>query len=212
MSTTISNEASDEPIARYNHTAITLHWLVAALIVINVCYGLAGAYADDAHVRPIVDMHKSIGLTVLGLVLLRILWRLSHKPPAMPAHYPRHERLGAHLAHATLYLVILLLPLSGYLHDSAWNGAATHPLILYGFLHLPRMPIIKSFDPATKDTLHTIFGAAHIYIGYVLYALVGLHLAGVAKHHIFDRESEISRMLPAGYRRPRASGTASKTT
>ena len=205
MSTTV---IADEPIARYNRTAITLHWLVAALIVINVAYGLAGSYADDAHVRPIVDMHKSIGLTVLGLVLLRILWRLSHKPPAMPSHYPWYERLGAHAAHITLYIVILALPLSGYLHDSAWNGAATHPLILYGFLHFPRMPIIKSFDPATKDTLHAVFGAAHVYIGYVLYGLVGLHLLGVAKHHVFDRESEISRMLPEGYRRPKESGTS----
>ena len=207
MSTTVP-AYSDEPVARYNRTAIALHWLVAALIVVNVFYGLAGSYADDAHVRPIVDMHKSIGLTVLGLVLLRILWRLSHKPPAMPEHYPWYERLGAHAAHTALYAVILLLPLSGYLHDSAWNGAATHPLILYGFLHFPRMPIIKSLDPATKDTLHAVFGAAHVYIGYVLYGLVGLHLAGVVKHHAFDHEPELSRMLPERYRRPEASKTA----
>ena len=206
----VTTPYADQPIARYNRTAITLHWLVAALIVVNVAYGLAGSYADDAHVRPIVDMHKSIGLTVLGLVLLRILWRLSHKPPPMPAHYPKVERLGAHAAHLALYGVILLLPLSGYLHDSAWNGAATHPLILYGVLHFPRMPIIKSLDPATKDTLHAVFGAAHVYIGYVLYGLVGLHLLGVAKHHVFDHESEISRMLPEGYRRPPAED-ASKT-
>ena len=205
MSTTT---LADEPIARYNRTAITLHWLVAALIAVNVVYGLAGSYADDAHVRPIVDMHKSIGLTVLGLVLLRILWRLSHKPPAMPEHYPWYERLGAHAAHTALYVVILLLPLSGYLHDSAWNGAASHPLILYGFLHFPRMPVIKSLDPATKDTLHAWFGAAHIYIGYVLYGLVGLHLLGVVKHHVFDHESEISRMLPGRRRRSDGSTTA----
>ena len=186
----------DPPVARYNRTAMTLHWLVAALIFVNVFYGLAAASADDAHVRPLVDMHKSIGLTVLGLVLLRIFWRLGHKPPPMPASYPRVEKAGAHAAHIALYAIILLLPLSGYLHDSAWTGAASHPLILFGFLHFPRMPIIKSFDPATKDHLHALFGAAHVTIGYVLYGLVALHLAGVIKHHVFDHESEISRMLP----------------
>ena len=191
-----------EPVARYNRTAMALHWIVAALILINVCYGLAAASADDAHVRPLVDAHKSIGLTVLGLVLLRILWRLGHKPPPMPRSYPKLERWGAHAAHIALYAVILALPLSGYLHDSAWNGAASHPLVLFGVLPFPRMPILKALDPATKDVLHDWFGAAHVYIGYVLYGLVGLHLLGVAKHHAIDHESEISRMLP-GFGGPR---------
>ena len=204
--TTAFPTTHDLPVARYNRTAMTLHWLVAALIFVNVFYGLAAASADDAHVRPLIDMHKSIGLTVLGLVLLRIFWRLGHKPPPMPATYPRVERAGAHAAHIALYAIILLLPLSGYLHDSAWTGAASHPLILFGVLHFPRMPIIKSFDPATKDHLHALFGAAHVYIGYVLYGLVALHLAGVVKHHVFDHESEISRMLPG--RRSEGSETA----
>ncbi len=192
----------EEPVQRYNRTAMIFHWLVAALILVNVFYGLAAASADDAHVRPLVDAHKSIGITVLGLVLLRIFWRLGHKPPPLPRSYPRLEQLGAHVAHAALYAVILLLPLSGYLHDSAWNGGASHPLVLFGVLHFPRMPIIKSFDPATKDALHTFFGAAHIYIGYALYGLVALHLLGVVKHHVWDHESELSRMLPGGYRAP----------
>ena len=202
--TTISDRApfSEQPVRRYNRTAMTLHWLVATLILINVFYGLAAASADDAHVRPLVDMHKSIGLTILGLVLLRIFWRLGHTPPPMPRTYPRLDRIGAHAAHLALYAVMFLLPLSGYLHDSAWTGGATHPLVWFGVLHLPRMPIIKSFDPATKDHLHALFGAAHVYIGYILYALVALHLLGVVKHHVVDHESELSRMLPQGYRRP----------
>ena len=193
----------DQPVQRYNRTAMTLHWLVAALILVNVFYGLAAKSADDTRVRALVDAHKSIGLTVLGLVLLRIFWRLGHPPPPLPHSYPKLEKIGAHAAHYALYVVILLLPLSGYLHDSAWNGAAAHPLVWFGVLHLPRMPIVKSFDPATKDQLHALFGAAHVYIGYVLYGLVGLHLLGVAKHHVIDHEAEISRMLPAGYRPPR---------
>ena len=76
--------------------------------------------------------------------------------------------------------------------------------MLFGVLPFPRMPIIKSFDPVTKEHLHAVFGAAHVYIGYALYALVALHLLGVAKHHAVDHESEISRMLPGGRPDPRA--------
>ena len=188
----------DQPVQRYNRTAMILHWLVAALILINVFYGLAAKSADDSRVRALVDAHKSIGLTILGLVLLRIFWRLGHAPPPLPRSYPKLEKIAAHAAHYALYAVILLLPLSGYLHDSAWNGGATHPLVWFGVLHLPRVPIIKSFDPATKDHLHALFGAAHVYIGYLLYGLVGLHLLGVLKHHAIDHEAEISRMLPGG--------------
>ena len=206
--TTVTNSAVpyDQPVQRYNRTAMILHWVVAALILINVFYGLAAKSADESRVRALVDAHKSIGLTILGLVLLRILWRLGHAPPPLPRSYPKLERVGAHAAHLALYAVILLLPLSGYLHDSAWNGGATHPLVCFGVLNLPRMPIIKSFDPATKDYLHTLFGAAHVYIGYVLYGLVALHLLGVAKHHVIDHESVLSRMLPGG---PRPSGDKS---
>ncbi len=191
-----------EPVRRYNRTAMALHWIVAALILVNIVNGLQAASADDAHIRPLIDMHKSIGLTVLGLVLLRILWRIGHAPPPLPRSYPRVEKLAAHGAHYALYAVMLALPLSGYLHDSAWNAAAAHPLVLFGVLPFPRMPIIKSFDPVTKEHLHALFGAAHVYIGYALYALVGLHLLGVAKHHAVDHESEISRMLPGA--EPRA--------
>ena len=81
---------------------MALHWLVAALILINVFYGLAAASADGAHVRPLIDAHKSIGLTVLGLVLLRILWRIGHKPPPLPRSYHKVEKLGAHAANYAL--------------------------------------------------------------------------------------------------------------
>lgn len=191
-----------EPVARYNTTAITLHWLVASLLVINVAVGLAAANADDANVRRLVDLHKSLGLTALGLVLLRILWRLAHKPPPMPQTYSRLERFGAHAAHVLLYAVMLLLPLTGYIHDSAWKLAATHPIILYGLVHFPRIGFIEALDPTTKEKIHSIFSATHVYLSYALYGLVGLHLLGVAKHHAIDHEEELQRMLPATYRRP----------
>ena len=201
-STTGARLPYEEPVRRYNRTAMVLHWLVAALLLVNVVYGLEAANADDAHVRPLIDMHKSIGITLLGLVLLRILWRVGHKPPALPRSYPAYERKGAHLAHLLLYAVMLLLPLTGYIHDSAWKLSATHPIELYGLVHFPHIGFIESLPVATKEGVHSAFGAAHVWLGYALYALFALHIAGVLKHHAIDHESELSRMLPAGYQRP----------
>src|ERR1700709_1137190 len=101
---------------RYTGVAMILHWAVAVLLIGNVALGLSADYIPDGYVRGVIDLHKSIGITVLGLVLLRILWRLSHKPPAMPKTYAPWERFAAHAAHGALYLVILALPLSGWMH------------------------------------------------------------------------------------------------
>lgn len=195
--------ADVEPVARYNGIAMTLHWLVAALITVGVAAGLAAANADDANVRRLVDFHKSIGLTVLGLVILRILWRLSHAPPPLPRAYPTFEKVGARAAHLALYAVMLLLPLTGYIHDSAWRGAATHPIVLFGLVPFPRIGVIETLGLATRDAVHDLFSAIHTYLGYILYALVALHIGGALKHQLFDREREIQRMLPAGARRAR---------
>ncbi len=192
----------EEPVQRYNRTAMILHWLVAALLLVNVVYGLEAANADDAHVRPLIDMHKSIGLTLLGLVLLRILWRLGHKPPPLPRAYPAYERKGAHLAHFLLYAVMLLLPLTGYIHDSAWKLAASHPIELYGLVSFPRIGFIENLPAGPKEAMHSAFGAAHVWLGYALYALFAVHVAAVLKHHAIDHEAELSRMLPGGSQRP----------
>jgi cytochrome b561 len=96
-----------------------LHWLVAALIIGNVVLVWIIDDLPDSDVRPAIDFHKSIGVTVLGLVLLRILWRLSHRPPPLPPSYPAIERWDAHAAHLLLYVLILGLPISGWTKRSA---------------------------------------------------------------------------------------------
>ena len=137
---------------RYTRTAMVLHWAVAALIIGNLALIWVVDWFPDDMVRPVIDTHKSIGITVLGLVLLRILWRLSHKPPAMPATYPKVERLGAHAAHAVLYLLILGLPLSGWIHDSAFKDAAAHPLYLFGLVPWPRIGRSWRWTPRPRTT------------------------------------------------------------
>ena len=183
---------------RYTRTAMLLHWLVAVLIIANlVLVWVIGLFPDDL-VRPAINTHKSIGLTVLGLVVLRVLWRLSHRPPALPRSYPRVERAGAHLAHFLLYLLILGLPISGYIHDSAFKDAAANPLTLFGLVTIPRWPSITALDPATKERVHAFWFSVHGSLGYALYGLLALHVLGALKHQFVDREGEFGRMLPWG--------------
>jgi cellulose synthase/poly-beta-1,6-N-acetylglucosamine synthase-like glycosyltransferase/cytochrome b561 len=185
------------PGARYTRVAIALHWLIAVCIAVNVGLALSVDFLPDSAVRPVIDLHKSFGITVLGLVILRILWRLSHRPPAFPARYSPWERLSAHGVHYLLYALMLALPLSGWLHDSAWRDAASHPMRLFGLFEWPRLQFIMTLPAGLKEQLHTRFGELHTWLGYGLYGLFALHVGGALKHQWFDREPELQRMLPS---------------
>ncbi len=182
--------------ARYTRPAMVLHWLVAGLVAVNVALGLTAELLPDDWIRPAIDLHKSIGLTVLGLALMRLLWRLTHKPPPPPAKRGQLERLAAHATHLALYGLILALPLSGWIHDSAFAYAAQHPLRLYGLLPWPRIGFIQAMAPDAKQALHARWFAIHAALVYALYALLALHLAGVLKHQLWDREPALRRMWP----------------
>jgi cellulose synthase/poly-beta-1,6-N-acetylglucosamine synthase-like glycosyltransferase/cytochrome b561 len=184
------------PVGRYTGVAIALHWLIAVFIAINVGLALSVDFLPDSAVRPVIDLHKSFGITVLGLVILRVLWRVSHRPPALPAQYSPWERLSAHGVHYLLYALMLALPLSGWLHDSAWRDAATHPMRLFWLFDWPRLQFIMTLPAELKEQLHTRFGQLHTWLGYGLYGLFALHVGGALKHQWLDREAELQRMLP----------------
>jgi len=184
------------PVARYTGIAIALHWLIAVCIAVNVGLALSVDFLPDASVRPVIDLHKSIGITVLGLVILRLLWRFSHRPPALPSRYSPWERISAHGVHYLLYAAMLALPLSGWLHDSAWRDAATHPMRLFGLFEWPRVQFIMTLPAELKEAWHTRFGELHTWLGYGLYGLFALHVGGALKHQWFDSEAELQRMLP----------------
>ena len=182
--------------ARYTRTAAALHWIVAVLVIGNVVLGLAADSLPDDWIRSAVDTHKSIGFTVLGLAVLRLLWRFANPPPPMPDSYSRLERAGAHVAHWALYGLIFALPVTGWIHDSAWEGAATHPFALWGTIPHVRIGAIEALDAATRERIHATFFAFHVWFGYALYGLLALHILGALKHQLWDREPELQRMLP----------------
>jgi cytochrome b561 len=193
--TTLSR--ADEP-SQYTRVAMVLHWVIALLIVTNVVLGLSADLLPDDWVRPVIDTHKSIGITVLGLALLRILWRVSHRPPPLPSEFPAWERMAAHVAHFLLYLLMIGIPLSGWAHDSAWKDAATHPMQYFNLFEWPRIGFIMNIDPVVKEQLHLHdkLGTLHAWLGYALYALLAMHIGGALKHQWLDRHSVIKRMVP----------------
>jgi len=186
------------PIRRYTRTAITLHWIIALAMIANVLLVWSVDYVGESRERAVIDLHKSIGITVLGLALLRLLWRYAHRPPTLPESYARWEKTASHVAHGALYLLMLGLPLSGWLHDSAWKDAATHPMSLYNLIPWPRIGWVMNAEPAYRERLHDLFGNLHGLLAYGLYALLALHVAAALKHQFIDGEPELQRMRFGG--------------
>ncbi|MFT3728963.1 MAG: cytochrome b [Terricaulis sp.] len=184
------------PISRYTTTAIVLHWIIAIGIVTNVALAWLWPHSlpDDA-VRPAIDFHKSVGITILGLALMRILWRFSHAAPAMPTTYQKWEISLAHITHVLLYVILFAMPLTGWIMDSAYKDAAAHPMHYFGTFEFPRIPWILQLQQPLKENIHTWFGKAHEWLSYLLYGLFVLHVSGALKHQLAG-DKELQRMLP----------------
>ena len=179
---------------RYTTPAIILHWLIAVLMIGNLLVIWLIDKFPDGWIRPVINSHKSIGITVLGLVLLRLLWRAGHKPPVFSEAMAGWERALAHVTHFGLYGLMLFMPITGWLHDSAWKDAATHPMYLFGLVGWPRLGFIADLPADTKEMLHGLFGEIHEIGGYALAALVILHVVGAIKHQFIDKEPQFRRM------------------
>lgn len=182
--------------ARYGAVAMTLHWLIAALLLANIALGLYAAeiVADrDPMQGPLLQFHKSIGLTVLTLSVLRVVWRLLHPAPPLPQTMAPGIKSLAHISHFLLYVLILVIPLTGWLMVSAArSGAPTH---YFGLLTWPNLPFFADLAQPEKSLLHRDFNAAHVVLALSALVLVPIHIAGALYHR--GREDEVfSRMVP----------------
>lgn len=169
---------------RYTTVAVVLHWLVAALVVAQFTFGwwMVGIPKDPPGMRAnAFNLHKSVGLTILALMLVRIAWRLAHKPPALPA-MPQWQAMLARTVHVGLYVLLIALPLTGYI-GSAFSG---YPVKFFGWT----LPSWAPKDVAVKDWM----SAAHLAIGWALAVAFTLHLAGALKHALLDRDGLLRRM------------------
>lgn len=172
---------------RWGAVTKTLHWIIALAVITLLCVGLwmidLPISADKVRVYA---LHKSVGITVLALMLVRIAWRLNEKTrPELPFGMPGWERAAAWSSHLLLYAALIVMPLSGWL----FNSAANFPLQWFGWLAIPGL---TGPDPEIK----AVARAVHHWTAYALIALLSLHVLAALKHHILDRDETLRRMLP----------------
>ena len=170
---------------RYTLPAILLHWLLAVAIVGSFSVGL---YMADLPLSPqklkLYNWHKWAGVTILTLSALRLLWRLTHKPPADPP-MPTWQKRAAHATHIALYVLFFAVPLVGW----AYSSAAGFPIVWFGVLPLPDfVPVDKALAEAIKPW--------HEYLAWAMALLVLMHLGAALKHQFIDRDGLIGRMWP----------------
>lgn len=180
--------------ARYSTTAIVLHWLLGLSLM--ALFGL-GLYMTDLPFSPqrlkLYNWHKWAGVAILALSLARLLWRLMHRPPALPravaVRMPGWQKALHHGTHHLLYVLFFAVPLTGW----AYSSAAGFPIVFLGVLPLP------DFVAADKALAEAI-KPWHAYSAYALATLAALHIAAALKHHAIDRDGLLARMWPAGKR------------
>lgn len=170
--------------ARYSHVAIALHWTIALLVIANLAIGLL----HDTLLKGTIPLHKSIGILVLALSIVRLLWRLTHRPPPLPASVKGWEKGLAHLTHWLFYLLMILIPLSGWVFTSA--GDKPRPLVFFGLFTVPALPV------GPDKSIHDMVSERHEQLAYLMIGLICLHVAAVLKHRFFDRDLTVDRMLP----------------
>jgi cytochrome b561 len=171
---------------RYTQTALALHWLSALLIFCGFSLGLfmTGLEFSPAKFR-YYAWHKWIGITIFLLTALRLAWRASHPPPALPATMPAWQVRATRIAHALLYALMLAIPLSGWVYSSA-TGVS---VVYLGLLPLP--------DLVPKDReFARILLLVHQLLNFTLSAVVVAHVAAALKHHFVDGDDVLARIIP----------------
>lgn len=183
---------------RYSAVAILLHWASALAVLVLIGLGLTMTHAALAPLRQfqLYQWHKSVGVTVLALTVLRLLWRLTHRPPPHPVGMPARERRAAAVAHHLLYLLLVGLPLTGWAVVSL--SPFNIPTVLYGLVPWPHLPLAAHVpDPAAAEGL---LKQVHALGAWFLAALLAVHVAAALRHHFLLRDDVLRRMLPG--RRP----------
>jgi cytochrome b561 len=178
--------SSLQPAPAYTAGAIVLHWLIAALLFGQIAFGwflesiprgipLRGFY---------VNLHKSTGLTLALLILVRILWRLTHPAPLLPVFMPAWERVAARWTHWALYACMLLMPVSGYVA----SNFSKYGVKLFNVMTLPPWGI-------DDHRIYAVFNTTHVITSYLFVTLIALHLLGALRHAL-HRDGVVARMWP----------------
>lgn len=175
---------------RYSRGAMWFHWVIAALIAVNLFLGFFHGDFGRAATPWMMFFHKALGISVLFLSIARLLWRLGHRPPPFDAVLRPWEALLARATHWLFYAMMIAIPLTGWMLSSS-SGRATD---FFGLFDIPPLPVAR--DDLTHDRLED----AHELLGKLMLGLIALHVAGAAKHHLQGHRHLVGRMGPWFYR------------
>jgi cytochrome b561 len=171
---------------RWGSLSQLLHWVIVILIIVQVTLA---SMAEDLPLGMkklgLLARHKSFGITILALAVIRLLWRWSNPTPPLPDTLKPYERFLAHVTHIALYIVLFAMPISGWLMSSARG----FPVSWFGFFQLP--DLVPKSKPLYDAMLET-----HLILQWVLYVVVALHVLAALKHHFFFKDNVLKRMLP----------------
>ena len=184
--------------ASYTSTAKLLHWLVASLVVVQFVLANLGERAEDAdnlaRELALFANHRSVGITILALIIIRLLWRWRNPPPPLPETVPQWQLMASRVSHYSLYGILLVMPISGWLMTSAADVSVSW----FGLVDLP--------DFVSPDhERHEFFEEIHKLLAKLLFVIASLHILAALKHGLFDKDGVLRRMLPV-------SGTANGKT
>ena len=191
---------------RYTTVAIVIHWLIAAALIFQIILGWRmGDGPKGPTTYALFQVHKSIGITILLLSLARLAWRLFNTPPAAPEGQPKWERVASKVVHVGFYVIMIGLPLTGWILVS--TSRVPIPTLLFGAIPWPHIPGLPELAAGPKHLWHEIGEVGHGVLVKVTYLLLALHLGAVAKHQILDKDAVFANMAPGarpGWKEPRA--------
>lgn len=176
------------PAARYSRGAIALHWIIAVLIVTNFILAWVSEDATKEVRSALIGNHKAIGIIVLALTLVRIGWRLTHKPPPLVETLKAWEIALSKVVHVLIYGLMLAIPLAGWAMSSSFSKGG--PVSIFGLFGVPALPV--GYDKATQG----LFYELHEITATLMLVLLALHVGAALKHHLIDKDGTLRRMLP----------------
>jgi cytochrome b561 len=185
---TVPEAVPQNAVLRYSNVAVTFHWVIVALVLTQAALGFTFAFSQDGPARDSVFVwHKTIGALIFLLVIARLAYRLKNPPPPFPPELPAWERYAAVWNHRLFYLLLLAMPIVGFVSVSGYANGPTTPLV--GGLAVPVIPGIS------RET-GELAGEVHEIAAYVLIALILLHVAAAVKHQFIDHWRGSARMPP----------------
>jgi len=185
-------------VLRYGAVAMTFHWVIAALILANLVVGFGMGEIPRGHPNAMIayNIHKSIGLSVLLLSLLRLVWRLMNPQPPLPAGMSPALKLGAHASHFLLYLFMIGTPLTGWIMSSSGKRIVPTDYFALGVFDWPPIAFLANMSLEDRAPYRVFGHDGHMILIWCLIALIPIHVGAALYHHFIRKDQVLKRMTP----------------